>query len=97
MDEDEMCPNCVTPWKCNGPHLLEGDTEMDKYKLEWRGLENDQKACIAVELLTEILEEIDQYHKVWNEYPEFWNKKDYKAMDRVRDTLVAYYGIPCGD
>jgi len=17
---DEMCPNCVTPWKCNGPH-----------------------------------------------------------------------------
>lgn len=18
---DEMCPNCVTPWKCNGPHL----------------------------------------------------------------------------
>lgn len=21
-EEDEMCPNCVTPWKCNGPHLL---------------------------------------------------------------------------
>jgi len=19
--EDDMCPNCVTPWKCNGPHL----------------------------------------------------------------------------
>jgi hypothetical protein len=19
-DVDEMCPNCVTPWKCNGPH-----------------------------------------------------------------------------
>lgn len=19
-----MCPNCVTPWKCNGPHLLPG-------------------------------------------------------------------------
>jgi len=18
---DDMCPNCVTPWKCNGPHL----------------------------------------------------------------------------
>ena len=17
---DDMCPNCVTPWKCNGPH-----------------------------------------------------------------------------
>ena len=20
MVEDDMCPNCVTPWKCNGPH-----------------------------------------------------------------------------
>lgn len=20
-DDDGMCPNCVTPWKCNGPHL----------------------------------------------------------------------------
>lgn len=19
-DGDDMCPNCVTPWKCNGPH-----------------------------------------------------------------------------
>lgn len=19
--EDDMCPNCVTPWKCNGPHI----------------------------------------------------------------------------
>lgn len=22
-DSDDMCPNCVTPWKCNGPHLHE--------------------------------------------------------------------------
>lgn len=20
-ESDDMCPNCVTPWKCNGPHL----------------------------------------------------------------------------
>ena len=20
-DDDDMCPNCVTPWKCNGPHV----------------------------------------------------------------------------
>lgn len=27
MDTDlgEMCPNCNTPWKCNGPHLNIGD------------------------------------------------------------------------
>lgn len=70
---------------------------MDKYKLEWRGLDNDQKAYITVGLLTEILEDIDQYVKAWNDYPEIWNKKDYKAMDRVRDALVAHYGIPSGD
>lgn len=21
LPEDQMCPNCVTPWKCNGPHI----------------------------------------------------------------------------
>lgn len=21
VDEVDMCPNCVTPWKCNGPHI----------------------------------------------------------------------------
>lgn len=21
MTDDYMCPNCVTPWKCNGPHV----------------------------------------------------------------------------
>lgn len=20
-ETDDMCPNCVTPWKCNGPHI----------------------------------------------------------------------------
>lgn len=23
MTDDDMCDNCVTPWKCNGPHLSE--------------------------------------------------------------------------
>jgi hypothetical protein len=94
--EDEMCPNCVTPWKCNGPHLT-GEEDMDEYKLEWRGLDADQKASIAVELLTEILEEIDEYVGTWSKYPEWWNKKDFKAMERTRDTLLAHYGIPHGD
>jgi len=22
-----MCPNCLTPWKCNGPHINEPDME----------------------------------------------------------------------
>ena len=27
MSEDYMCPFCVTPWKCNGPHI-------DEYELD---------------------------------------------------------------
>jgi len=97
ISQEPQCPNCVTPWKCNGPHILEGDNEMDKCKFEWRGLDDEQKASIAVELLTELIEEVDQYIKVWNEYPEFWNKKDYKAAKRTRDNLIADYCLPSGD
>jgi hypothetical protein len=34
-DSDDMCPNCVTPYKCNGPH-----NETKKYKVEvnWKPL-----------------------------------------------------------
>jgi hypothetical protein len=35
-EADDMCPNCLTPWKCNGPHLsdqtpyaLSGQREKD--------------------------------------------------------------------
>jgi len=21
--DDDMCPNCLTPWKCNGPHIVD--------------------------------------------------------------------------
>ena len=24
-DHEYLCPNCVTPWKCNGPHIPESD------------------------------------------------------------------------
>lgn len=26
-DADDMCPNCLTPWKCNGPHVPPLDEE----------------------------------------------------------------------
>lgn len=26
---DEMCPNCVTPWKCNGPHNPDWQSGME--------------------------------------------------------------------
>ena len=31
-DGEDMCPNCVTPWKCNGPHMPKG--EIAGYEVE---------------------------------------------------------------
>lgn len=36
---DDMCPNCATPWKCNGPHVAA--------KREPAGFEVDQAAVLA--------------------------------------------------
>jgi len=70
---------------------------VDKYVSKWRGLDDEQKASIAVELLTELLKEVDHFVSFWNDYPEFWNKKDYKAAKRTRDNLIADYCLPSGD
>lgn len=42
-DDDNMCPNCVTPWKCNGPHILKerpdaNDKEAAKVAAEYARL-----------------------------------------------------------
>ena len=42
-DDDDMCPNCVTPWKCNGPHILKerpdaNDEEAAKLAAEYSRL-----------------------------------------------------------
>lgn len=85
--EDEMCPNCVTPWKCNGPHILEGDNEMNEHVSQWRGLDEEQKASIAIELLTEFIEEVEFWKR------ESFKKKDYKAAKRTRNALIKHYGL----
>ena len=39
---DDMCPNCVTPWKCNGPHIpldalrKAGRPSLDADVVRWR-------------------------------------------------------------
>lgn len=85
--EDYMCPNCVTPWKCNGPHLME------ETMTNWRMLHDDQKAEIAVELFTELLNEADEHTMTFGEPPEYWKEKDVKAMKRTLEFLASYYGF----
>lgn len=38
---DYMCPFCVTPWKCNGPHIDEGDMENFLLYMEDRNAESN--------------------------------------------------------
>lgn len=50
---DYMCPYCVTPWKCNGPHIYEDD--LPQYNADMRvayeqGLE-DARDAVDVALL----------------------------------------------
>lgn len=94
MDEDYMCPNCVTPWKCNGPHLRE--KTMTERKEYWRMLDNDQKAQISVELFAELLEDVEGQKESYGYLPEYWAEKDVKAMKRVQGFLVSSYGLPSG-
>lgn len=51
MREDYMCPFCVTPWKCNGPHIEPEDmANFNDYVNEW--CEAMGAACIrAVEAI----------------------------------------------
>ena len=47
--EDYMCPNCVTPWKCNGPHIAD-----PSYAAAPRILTADEATDKAVALLKTI-------------------------------------------
>lgn len=93
-DEDDMCPNCVTPWKCNGPHLME--KTMTERKEYWRMLDPDQKAQVAIELFVELLEDVEDQKESYGYLPEAWTEKDVKAMKRVHRFLVSYYVLPSG-
>lgn len=65
MDEDDMCPNCVTPWKCNGPHLMEKTmTKEDKAvekivrKIINNGTGDDLVAAVLETSLDSIVEDL---------------------------------------
>lgn len=44
VDGSDMCPNCVTPWKCNGPHeLSEPMTTLWEWEDEQRKLKGPKE------------------------------------------------------
>jgi hypothetical protein len=49
----DMCPNCVTPWKCNGPHLPESDYDTEagpttQQVADSRFLEHESRCPVTV-------------------------------------------------
>lgn len=34
--EEYMCPFCVTPWKCNGPHIDIDELEEFEHYVKWK-------------------------------------------------------------
>lgn len=46
--DDYLCPNCVTPWKCNGPHIP--DPERDDGFDVFLGTALDDVTALLAEL-----------------------------------------------
>lgn len=44
-EADDMCPNCVTPWKCNGPHLSDETAYMQRQPLD--DLASAWRSCLV--------------------------------------------------
>lgn len=49
-DDEYMCPFCVTPWKCNGPHIPEDELR------EFTGYMDDVREDLRQTLLSGILD-----------------------------------------
>lgn len=43
-----MCPNCVTPWKCNGPHIHEATWEAITASITHEALETVRQAVMRL-------------------------------------------------
>jgi hypothetical protein len=65
-------------------------------EVNWRGLDAEQKAQIAIELFVELIEEVEERKETFGKLPEFWTEKDLKAMKRSHRNLVDFYGLPSG-
>jgi hypothetical protein len=74
-----MCPNCVTPWKCNGPHL----PELTRYgAAEPAG---EQGTALDVDRLYRALVEVDRTRGS-GDYPHFG-----RNIAAIADVIAAAY------
>ena len=54
---DGMCPNCITPWKCNGPHLSDetvAGRRHARYR-DWRSMDDEPPSRLLLWVLVAFL------------------------------------------
>jgi hypothetical protein len=62
----------------------------------WTGLSNEQKAEIAIELLSELIKDAEGHIDRYGDYSDDMTKKSLKRMKYTRSFLEAYYGLYYG-
>lgn len=63
----------------------------------WTGLSNKQKAEIAIELLSELIKDAEEYIGRYNAYPYDMPEKSLKRLKYTRSFLESYYGLYYGN
>lgn len=62
----------------------------------WTGLSNEQKAEIAIELLSELIKDAEEYIGRYNDCPYDMTEKSLKRLKYTRSFLESYYGLYYG-
>lgn len=82
MSDEYMCPFCVTPWKCNGPHIEPEDmAEFEAYSLSQYNLGFRDGLDAA-------LEAVAASWKGWCDDPTICTDYEHVCGER-RDALAA--------
>jgi hypothetical protein len=83
------CPNCVTPWKCNGPHIVQTssgyysstDGIFIKESNEWKFIPNEKSFC--GHHLLDIVDILNVLNKRESKYKS--QKKRLEALQKLSD------------
>lgn len=77
-DPDYMCPNCVTPWKCNGPHIEPADAPR---QVDVGGLKRKEYGGIAKKSIN--------YTRGWNDCIDYLAQHNLLAAAKTGDGAKA--------